>query len=106
MQLDSVVIVGGARAAIGAFGGALSSFAPHELGTLTAIEALRRAGVEGNDIDHSVYGHIITTGPKEPIWPAILRSMQASQKKPVPLMSIAYAAPVCKRWCQLRSKLP
>ncbi len=33
MQLDSVVIVGGARTAIGAFGGALSSFAPHELGT-------------------------------------------------------------------------
>lgn len=44
MQLDSVVIVGGARTAIGGFGGALSSFAPHELGTLTAIEALRRAG--------------------------------------------------------------
>ena len=65
MQLDSVVIVGGARTAIGGFGGALSSFAPHELGTLTAIEALRRAGVEGNDIDHSVYGHIITTGPED-----------------------------------------
>ena len=65
MQLDSVVIVGGARTAIGAFGGALSSFAPHELGTLTAIEALRRAGVEGNDIDHSVYCHIITTGPED-----------------------------------------
>ncbi|MEC7296949.1 MAG: acetyl-CoA C-acyltransferase, partial [Pseudomonadota bacterium] len=65
MQLDSVVIVGGARTAIGGFGGALSSFAPHELGTLTAIEALRRVGVEGNDIDHSVYGHIITTGPED-----------------------------------------
>ena len=65
MQLDSVVIVGGARTAIGGFGGSLSAFAPHELGTITAVEALRRAGVEGADIDHSVYGHIITTGPQD-----------------------------------------
>ena len=65
MQLDSVVIVGGVRTAIGGFGGSLSAFAPHELGTITAVEALRRAGVEGADIDHSVYGHIITTGPQD-----------------------------------------
>ena len=45
MQLDSVVIVGGARTAIGGFGGSLSAFAPHELGTITAVEALRRAGI-------------------------------------------------------------
>ncbi|MGS2743970.1 beta-ketothiolase BktB [Halomonas sp. LS-001] len=65
MQLDSVVIVSGARTAIGGFGGSLSSFAPHELGTITAQEALRRAGIDGADIDHSVYGHIITTGPED-----------------------------------------
>lgn len=65
MQLDSVVIVSGARTAIGGFGGSLSSFAPHELGTITAQEALRRGGITGADIDHSVYGHIITTGPED-----------------------------------------
>lgn len=65
MQLDSVVIVSGARTAIGGFGGSLSSFAPHELGTITAQEALRRAGIAGADIDHSVYGHIITTSPED-----------------------------------------
>lgn len=65
MQLDSVVILGGARTAIGGFGGTLSSLAPFELGTITAQEALRRAGVAGEDIDHSVYGHIITTGPQD-----------------------------------------
>ncbi|UXZ52911.1 beta-ketothiolase BktB [Halomonas sp. 7T] len=65
MQLDSVVILGGARTAIGGFGGTLSSLAPFELGTITAQEALRRAGVVGEDIDHSVYGHIITTGPQD-----------------------------------------
>ncbi|ASK18202.1 beta-ketothiolase BktB [Halomonas sp. N3-2A] len=65
MQLDSVVIVSGARTAIGGFGGSLSSLAPHELGTITAQEALRRAGIAGADIDHSVYGHIITTSPED-----------------------------------------
>ncbi|MCC5900310.1 MAG: beta-ketothiolase BktB [Halomonas sp.] len=65
MQLDSVVILGGARTAIGGFGGTLASLAPYELGVITAQEALRRAGVEGSDIDHSVYGHIITTGPQD-----------------------------------------
>ncbi|WP_249977696.1 beta-ketothiolase BktB [Vreelandella olivaria] len=65
MQLDRVVIVGGARTAIGGFGGSLSSMAPHELGTITAKEALRRAGLSATNIDHSVYGHIITTGPQD-----------------------------------------
>ena len=43
---DDIVILGGARTAIGGFGGSLAGLAPHELGTLTAREALKRAGVE------------------------------------------------------------
>ncbi|NYS60016.1 beta-ketothiolase BktB [Vreelandella salicampi] len=65
MRLDSVVILGGARTAIGSFGGSLSGLAPFELGSLTAREALSRSGVESDAIDHAVYGHIITTGPQD-----------------------------------------
>ncbi|TVP42697.1 MAG: acetyl-CoA C-acyltransferase [Halomonas sp.] len=65
MRLDDVVILAGARTAIGGFGGSLSSMAPFELGAITAKEALLRAGIEGADIDHSVYGHIITTGSQD-----------------------------------------
>ncbi|MBW6392772.1 beta-ketothiolase BktB [Billgrantia antri] len=65
MRLDSVVILGSARTAIGSFGGSLAGLAPHELGTTTAREALARAGVEAGQIDHAVYGHIITTGPQD-----------------------------------------
>src|SRR5690554_1410481 len=65
MHLDSVVILGSARTAIDDFGGSLSGLAPHELGTVTAREALARAGVEAAAIDHAVYGHIITTGPED-----------------------------------------
>lgn len=65
MRLDSVVILDSARTAIGSFGGSLAGLAPHELGTITAREALARAGIEAGAIDHAVYGHIITTGPQD-----------------------------------------
>ncbi|HLV77837.1 MAG TPA: beta-ketothiolase BktB [Marinobacter sp.] len=62
MKLTDVVILDGARTAIGSFGGSLSSLTPAELGTVAAREAITRAGVPADDIDHSVFGHIITTG--------------------------------------------
>lgn len=65
MRLDSVVILDGVRTPIGSFGGGLSGLAPNELGTPTAREAIRRAGIDAGEIDHAVYGHIITTGPQD-----------------------------------------
>src|SRR5690554_7905319 len=65
MKLTDVVILDGARTAIGCFGGSLSTLAPAELGCAAAREAISRAGVEAADIDHSVFGHIITTGPQD-----------------------------------------
>ena len=65
MLFDSVVILDGARTAIGSFGGSLAGLAPHEMGSITAREAIRRAGIEAEAIDHSVYGHIIATGPQD-----------------------------------------
>ena len=65
MNISDVVILDGARTAIGGFGGSLSTLAPAELGTVVAKEAIKRAGVEPTDIDHSVFGHIITTGPQD-----------------------------------------
>ncbi|AMD02678.1 beta-ketothiolase BktB [Halomonas chromatireducens] len=65
MLFDSVVILDGARTAIGSFGGSLAGLAPHEMGSVTAREAILRAGIEADIIDHSVYGHIIATGPQD-----------------------------------------
>ncbi|WP_417593908.1 beta-ketothiolase BktB [Oceanospirillum sp.] len=65
IDLSQVVILDGARTAIGSFGGSLSSFSPAELGTLAAKEAIKRAGVPAADIDHAVFGHIITTAPQD-----------------------------------------
>ncbi|NOG32143.1 acetyl-CoA C-acyltransferase [Halomonas sp. TBZ9] len=65
MRFDSVVILSGVRTAIGGFGGSLAGLAPFELGTITAREAIKRSGVDASDVDHAVYGHIITTAPQD-----------------------------------------
>lgn len=65
MQLTDVVIVDGARSAIGSFGGSLSSLSPAQLGTHVAKAAIERSGIAPSDIDHSIFGHIITTGPQD-----------------------------------------
>ncbi len=61
-NISDVVILDGARTAIGTFGGSLSSFRPAELGIIAAQEAAKRSGIEPAEIEHSVFGHIIPTG--------------------------------------------
>jgi acetyl-CoA acetyltransferase len=45
--MDEIVILSGARTAIGTFGGALAGVPPITLGATAAKAALERAGVEG-----------------------------------------------------------
>jgi len=65
MRLTDVVILDGARTAIGSFGGSLSSFSPAQLGSFAARAAVARSKVDVCDIDHAVFGHIITTSPQD-----------------------------------------
>ena len=65
LALQDVVIVAGARTAIGDFGGSLSAYSPAELGTFAGRAAIERAGVPAAEIDHAVFGHIITTSPQD-----------------------------------------
>ena len=65
MTLSDVVIIDGVRTAIGSFGGALASLSPSQLGTAVATEVIKRSGVSAADIDHAVFGHIITTGAED-----------------------------------------
>ena len=63
--MTDIVILDGCRTAIGTFGGALAGTPPTILGTLVAKEALARASVEGGQIGHVVYGHVINTEPRD-----------------------------------------
>ena len=60
-----IVILGGARTAIGTFGGALAGTPPIDLGTTVASAAMTRAGVEPGQIGHVVFGHVINTEPRD-----------------------------------------
>lgn len=62
---ESVMILAGARTAIGTFGGTLSSQEPAVLGAAVATEAMKRAGVSGAQVGHVVYGNVIPTGPRD-----------------------------------------
>ncbi|MCX7279447.1 MAG: acetyl-CoA C-acyltransferase family protein [Burkholderiales bacterium] len=60
-----VVVVSGVRTAIGTFGGSLKDQAPSALGGQVLREALLRAGVDGADVGHVVFGHVVNTEPKD-----------------------------------------
>jgi len=60
-----VVIASGVRTAIGDFGGSLKDLSPTDLGARVVREALARAQVQGDDVGHVVFGHVINTEPKD-----------------------------------------
>jgi len=60
-----VVVVSGVRTAIGAFGASLKDTPPIELATLVVRESLARAGVDGKDVGHVVFGHVVNTEARD-----------------------------------------
>jgi acetyl-CoA C-acetyltransferase len=60
-----VYIVSGVRTAIGDFGGSLKDFPPTELGAQVAREALSRASVAGDEVQHVVFGNVVHTEAKD-----------------------------------------
>src|SRR5262245_19513645 len=60
-----VVVIGGVRTAIGAFGGALKDLPPTELAATVVREAVARAGVKPNEVGHVVFGNVIHTDPHD-----------------------------------------
>jgi acetyl-CoA C-acetyltransferase len=60
-----VVVVSAVRTAIGTFGGSLKDIPPTELGAQVVRESLARAKVDGKDVGHVVFGHVVNTEPKD-----------------------------------------
>ncbi|MCH7320601.1 acetyl-CoA C-acetyltransferase [Solibacillus sp. MA9] len=57
--MKNVYIIDGARTAFTAFGGSFASVGATELGAATAIEAMKRADIQPNQVDHVIYGNVI-----------------------------------------------
>jgi acetyl-CoA C-acetyltransferase len=63
--MQDIVILDGARTAIGTFGGSLSAIPPIALAATAAKEALARSQVDGGQIGQVVFGHVINTEPRD-----------------------------------------
>lgn len=59
--MGNVYLVDGARTAFTNFGGSFANTDAATLGTATAKEAMRRAKVSPEEIDHVIYGNVIAT---------------------------------------------
>ncbi len=64
-MVDDVVILDGARTPIGTFGGKLAGTPPTQSAAHVVRAALARAGVEGAQIGHVAFGHVINTEAKD-----------------------------------------
>ena len=85
--MTDIVILDGARTAIGTFGGALAGTSPIDLGTVVAKAAMERAGVEGGQIGHVAFGHVINTEPRD-MYLSRVAAMQAGLPDVVPAMNV------------------
>ena len=65
MAQREVVVVAGARTAIGEFGGSLKDFGPTRLGAICIREAIARAKIDPAGIGHVVMGSVIMSEPRD-----------------------------------------
>jgi len=61
-ELKDVFIVSAARTAIGNFLGSLKNFKATELGSFAIKEAVKRAGISGEDVEEVIMGNVVSGG--------------------------------------------
>ncbi|MEM6309942.1 MAG: acetyl-CoA C-acyltransferase family protein [Pseudomonadota bacterium] len=84
---QDIVILDGARTAIGTFGGALAQTKPGDLATAATKAAMERSGVEGGQIGHVVFGHVINTEPRD-MYLSRVAAMEAGIPDTTPAMNV------------------
>lgn len=84
---SDIVILGGARTAIGTFGGSLSSLPPIELATAASKAALERSGLDPARVGTVVFGHVINTEPRD-MYLSRVAAMQAGVPNGTPAMNV------------------
>ncbi len=77
--MSATVIVAGARTPIGKLSGALSALSAAELGGLAIAEALQRANVEPEQVDHVIMGQVLMAGQGQ------VPSRQAAAEAGIPM---------------------
>ncbi|MCP3971284.1 MAG: acetyl-CoA C-acyltransferase family protein [Rhodobacteraceae bacterium] len=85
--MKEIVILDGARSAIGTFGGSLSGKTPTELAAHVAGAAMERSGVGPDQIGHVVFGHVINTEPRD-MYLSRVAAIDAGIPDTVPAMNV------------------
>src|SRR6202521_3523665 len=62
MSTETPVILSAVRTPIGKFQGGLAGFSAPELGGKIVAEAIRRAGLDSNQIDEAILGNVVQAG--------------------------------------------
>ena len=62
MALNEAVIVSACRTPVGSFRGTLSSIPAPRLGAIVIKEAVRRAGIKGEDVHEVIMGNVLQAG--------------------------------------------
>ena len=82
-----VVVLSGVRTPVGNYGGSLKDFSPATLGAMVIQEAVGRAGVAPDDVDHVVFGHVIPT-EKHDVYLARVATVNAGLPVKVPAVTV------------------
>ena len=85
--MSNIVILSGARTAIGTFGGSLAATPPIELARTAAAAAIERAGIAPDRIGTTIFGHVINTEPRD-MYLSRVAAMQAGVPETVPAMNV------------------
>src|SRR5260370_26182588 len=62
MTTETPVILSAVRTPIGKFQGSLAGFSAPELGGKAVAEAIRRAGLDSNQVDEAILGNVFQPG--------------------------------------------
>ena len=84
---QQVYIVNGTRTAVGSFGGSLKDIEPCKLGELVIREALTRAGVEAEAVEHVVLGNVIHTEARD-MYISRVAALNAGVPKEAPALTV------------------
>ncbi len=84
--MNKAVIVSAVRTPVGRFGGSLRDIPAADLGAIAIKEAVKRAGINPDQVDEVIFGHVLTTAQGQN--PARQASMKAGIPKEVPAFTI------------------
>lgn len=84
--MKEIVILSAARTAVGKFGGSLSGIPAEKLGSIAIAEALKRAGVQPEQVSEVLMGCVLQAGQGQN--PARQASIHAGIPKEVPAMTV------------------